>query len=88
MPDATCREQPPCRIDVNQGVVLCKLHAYARDMQQALPDPDKLETLALWLDLKEAADPSAGVEVQLDLRRWARKARDLLAKSDAMGVTK
>jgi hypothetical protein len=43
----------------------------------ALPDPDKLDWLAEWLDeLDSMDDAPQGNGVQRDLRRWAKMARD------------
>ena len=46
------------------------------ELKAALPDPDKLDLLADWLDLKDAQEGRDGVEIQLDLRRWARLVRE------------
>lgn len=43
---------------------------------EALPDPDKLEILARWFDMKYPSD--ANPEVQTDLREWAKKIRRAL----------
>ena len=42
-------------------------------LEEALPDPDKLEMLARWFDIRHPADASP--EVQIDLRKWAKKIR-------------
>jgi len=44
----------------------------------ALPDDEKLDLLADWIDLNFPDDENP--EVQADLRRWARSAREALAK--------
>lgn len=48
----------------------------------ALPDPDKLEQVAKWLDLydilaKKNGYDVGGSEMQDDLRTWAKRIRDL-----------
>ena len=45
-------------------------------LEEALPDPDKLEILARWFDMKYPSD--ANPEVQTDLREWAKKIRRAL----------
>lgn len=50
-------------------------------LQRLLPDPDKLELLADWLDVKYPDDNDS--QVQLDLRRWARGIRDVLQAAAA-----
>ena len=42
-------------------------------LEEALPDPSKLEMLARWFDIRYPAD--AHPEVQTDLREWAKKIR-------------
>ena len=45
----------------------------------ALPDPVKLETLALWFDAIQDRIPEwVDIDVQEDLRRWAAQAREAL----------
>lgn len=46
-------------------------------LEEALPDPDKLELLAFWFDRHDAATGNSGTEVQDDLREWARKIREV-----------
>lgn len=47
----------------------------------ALPDPEKLDQLAEWLDLDDVRRNRAGHdEVQQDLRMWASQARTALAR--------
>ena len=47
-------------------------------LRKALPDPNKLRTLAAWFDLQETTGKfpewSSSHEVQEDLRRWAESA--------------
>ena len=51
-----------------------------KDLVEALPDPQKLETLADWLDLDDVNLRREGQdEVQQDLRVWAVRARAALA---------
>ena len=60
----------------------CPLHHAAPDLLAALPDPDKLETLAAWLDIDDVAlrRKKAGASwVQDDLREWASLARAAIA---------
>ena len=47
-------------------------------LKAALSDPVKLELLADWLDVQDAKNgiPPEKHEVQDDLRRWARLARE------------
>ena len=45
-------------------------------LEEALPDQNKLELLAIWIDLNFEDDPNP--EVQNDLREWARKIRRAL----------
>lgn len=52
------------------------LRASVARMEEALPDPDKLEILARWFDMKYPSD--ANPEVQTDLREWAKKIRRAL----------
>jgi hypothetical protein len=50
---------------------------------EALPDPDKLETLADWFDLEQGRRPDwVGNDVQTDLRNWATKARAAIAAAE------
>lgn len=53
-----------------------RLRKELAEAREAMPDPDKLETLALWFDVKNPNDPDP--EVQTDLRRWATRARAFL----------
>jgi hypothetical protein len=62
-------------------VKINELLAENRRLRQALPDPEKLELLAVWVD---AIDRDRGIpvhhdEVQRDLRRWAQAAREALS---------
>ena len=50
-----------------------ELRARVAWLEDALPDPDKLEILARWFDMKYPSD--ANPEVQTDLREWAKKIR-------------
>ena len=50
--------------------------ARCKRLEEALPDPDKLEILARWFDMKYPSD--ANPEVQTDLREWAKKIRRAL----------
>ena len=52
------------------------LHARVARLEEALPDPDKLEILARWFDMRYQADVNP--EVQTDLREWAKKIRCVL----------
>ena len=52
------------------------LRARVARLEEALPDPDKLEILAKWFDMKYPSD--ANPEVQTDLREWAKKIRRAL----------
>jgi hypothetical protein len=53
-------------------------------LRAATPDPDKLETLADWLDVIDAEQGcEGGIEVLLDLRRWVRFVRDAMADSQS-----
>lgn len=52
------------------------LRARVVRLEEALPDPDKLEILARWFDMKYPSD--ANPEVQTDLREWAKKIRRAL----------
>ena len=45
-------------------------------LEDALPDPDKLEILARWFDMMYPSDTNP--EVQTDLREWAKKIRNAL----------
>jgi hypothetical protein len=47
-------------------------------LEAALPDPAKLDLLADWFDQDDANKGRGGVEVQGDLRRWARGIRNVL----------
>lgn len=49
------------------------------DLLAALPDPEKLELLASWIDVKHADNPDT--EVQDDLRRWAAGIRAAIEKA-------
>lgn len=52
------------------------IHDRVAELEMALPDPDRLETLADWLDIDDVAQRRVGHdEVQRDLRYWAVKAR-------------
>ncbi len=42
-----------------------------------MSDADMLDTLADWLDLKDLESGNDEVEVQLDLRRIARRLREI-----------
>lgn len=58
------------------------LRARVDELEGALPDPDKLEPLARWMDAEQAQGRWSGrwsdsTEVQQDLRRWAKQARAL-----------
>ena len=51
---------------------------------EALPDPDKLELLARWLDLDDVTlrrEVTGEPLVQDDLREWARLAREAKARA-------
>ena len=52
------------------------LRARVAELEKALPDPDKLEILARWFDMKYPSDDNP--EVQTDLREWAKKIRRAL----------
>jgi len=52
------------------------LRARVERLEEALPDPDKLEILARWFDMQYPADTNP--EVQTDLREWAKKIRNVL----------
>ncbi len=57
------------------------------EQREALPDPEKLELLADWLDTDDVVlrrGPGHDL-VQRDLRMWATKARALLDKTGAQG---
>jgi len=54
----------------------------SREAYNALPDDEKLDTLANWIDLNFPGDEAP--EVQVDLRRWARNARAARAAVDAL----
>lgn len=45
-------------------------------IRDAIPDPNKLELLANWIDSMYPFDPNP--EVQRDLRIWAKKGRKVL----------
>ena len=45
-----------------------------------MSDAEKLETLAMWLDLKDLEDGNDECEVQLDLYRIARRLREIDAR--------
>jgi hypothetical protein len=47
-----------------------------KELREALPDPDKLENLAYWIDVKYPDDKDP--QVQRDLRKWASTARQAL----------
>jgi len=47
------------------------LRARVARLEDALPDPNKLEILARWVDMQYPADTNP--EVQNDLREWAKK---------------
>ena len=49
------------------------LRARVARLEEALPDPSKLEMLARWFAIRYPAD--AHPEVQTDLREWAKKIR-------------
>lgn len=52
-----------------------------REALEALPDTDKLELLAQWLDVKDNESGYTGDrEVQRDLRAWATRARAAITK--------
>ena len=51
------------------------------ELVAALPDADKLETLATWLDIKDREWGYTGGDVQRDLRMWAKAARALLERA-------
>ncbi len=42
-----------------------------------MSDAEKLETLADWFDLKDLESGNDGTEVQMDLRRIARRLREI-----------
>ena len=74
---------------VNEGVLMhggpwpvsdanARLIAAAPDAYTAMPDPDKLDMLAAWIDLKHPEYD--GNDVQNDLRRWATNIRAVIAK--------
>lgn len=50
-------------------------------LRAALPDPDKLELLADYLDTKDREIGHTADEVQDDLRLWATNIRALLARA-------
>ena len=57
-----------------------------QQLAEALPDPDKLELLARWLDLDDVVlrrTVSAEPKVQDDLRQWAEAARAALDRHRA-----
>ena len=45
-------------------------------LEEALPNPCKLEALARWIDWNFENDPDP--EVQTDLRQWAKKIRNAM----------
>lgn len=53
------------------------------ELKKLPPDPSKLRILADWFDLQESLHPewSGSVEVQMDLRSWARNVDKLLNDS-------
>lgn len=50
-----------------------RLRARVVRLEEALPNPCKLEVLARWIDWNFENDPDP--EVQTDLREWAKKIR-------------
>lgn len=48
-------------------------------LRAALPDPDKLELIALHFDMRDRIEGNTQTEVQDDLREWAQAARKILA---------
>lgn len=53
-----------------------RLHEKIESIKKALPPPDKLETLANYLDTLDR--PFQSDEVQRDLREWARRIREVM----------
>jgi hypothetical protein len=67
----------------NDPVVAARLRDIAdrfEQMEKAIPEPDKLETLANWYDLEQTQRPEWKHHgVQEELRRWAQQGRVALA---------
>lgn len=55
-----------------------ELEAENERLREALPDPERLEMIALWFDKQDARNGNPVSEVQLTLRRWATNARAAL----------
>ncbi len=66
-------------VDYQAADNLIRVQGHAREglSREDLPDPDKLELLADWIDSKYPDDPNP--DVQADLRRWAQSLRGWLA---------
>jgi len=66
----------------SEDIANAKLIAAAPDLLAAIPEPDKLETLAAWFDIMQEKRPEwVKTDVQTDLRAWAAKARAAIAKA-------
>lgn len=72
--DIAACEQTDC--DKHEYWYTQSLRARVARLEEALPDPYKLEILARWFDMKYPSD--ANPEVQTDLREWAKKIRRAL----------
>jgi hypothetical protein len=69
---------------------MLRLMDYCDRLRAALPDPDKLETLAAWFDSQQAKRDDwkeSGTDLQDDLRRWAKAARNALAGRTLLEVS-
>ena len=48
------------------------------ELEEALPDPKKLELLSFWFDNEQSTRAKwTGTKVQEDLRRWAKKIKEV-----------
>ena len=72
----TCLNGKTERFPERAIALMAESAAALKAAREALPDASKLEVLAKWLDIRF---PDDDVEVQLDLRRWAKQARTALA---------
>lgn len=73
----TLNQYDPSTAEIITAVIadLDAADAEIASLRKALPNPDKLELLASWLDIRFPDDQNP--EIQRDLREWAKAIREV-----------